>query len=546
MTDAASLGWILLLALATPLALLAAGLWRGLRQAVAAALVVAPLPGLAAALLALVSPPLAFDFPPLRISLALDPAGAILLGVSALLWSTGGIYALAFLRRTDFSQRFVACWLLTLAGSIGVFIAADLVGFYLVFALVSLPAYGLIVHDEDAAACRAGSVYMAFTVLGEALLLMGFVLLAAGEPMGSQRIDDVVAALPHSPWRDSALVLTAAGFLLKVGLAPMHGWMPLTYAAAPFPAAAVLSGAGVNAGVIGLIRFLPFDNAMPLAGELLAAIGLSSAFYGVAIGITQSNPRTVLAYSSVSQMGVIAAVLGMGLAAGDASAALAGAFYAAHHLLAKGALFMAVGVTAVTMPDRTKPTLLLAAVLALGLGGLPLTGGALAKLVVKSPLGDGLVGTLASLSAAATTLLMLHFLARLARSAAQQPQPWPSPGFVWPWRLTALASILVPWLVYHAGGGDLAESLAPAALFDAVWPMAIGAVLSLALLRWGDRLPDVAAGDIVGAAEKAFRASYSIGAVFEGIDGRLRQWPAAGLSLVAVAVMLGAATVFGR
>ena len=73
-------------------------------------------------------------------------------------------------------------WLLTLTGSLGVFIAADLVSFYLSSPLVSLAAYGLIVHDGDAAARRAGAVYMAFAVLGEAFLLMAFVLLAAGDP----------------------------------------------------------------------------------------------------------------------------------------------------------------------------------------------------------------------------------------------------------------------------------------------------------------------------------------------------------------------------
>ena len=65
---------------------------------------------------------------------------------------------------------------------------------------------------------RAGGVYMAFTVLGEAFLLLGFVLLAAGEPGGSVQIRDVVAALPTSPWRDAALGFTVAGFALKIGL----------------------------------------------------------------------------------------------------------------------------------------------------------------------------------------------------------------------------------------------------------------------------------------------------------------------------------------
>jgi formate hydrogenlyase subunit 3/multisubunit Na+/H+ antiporter MnhD subunit len=92
---------------------------------------------------------------------------------------------------------------------------------------------------------------MAFTVLGEAFLLMGFVLLAAAESSGSLRIADVMAALPGSPWRDAALALTIAGFGLKIALVPMHGWMPLAYTAAPIPAATVLSGAAVKAGVIG-------------------------------------------------------------------------------------------------------------------------------------------------------------------------------------------------------------------------------------------------------------------------------------------------------
>ena len=112
---------------------------------------------------------------------------------------------------------------------------------------------------------------MAFTILGEALLLMAFALLAAGEPSGSLRIDDVMAALPASPWRDGALALVIAGFGMKMALAPLNGWMPLTYTAAPIPAAAVLSGAAVKAGVIGLIRFLPFGAPMQGWGEALAA-----------------------------------------------------------------------------------------------------------------------------------------------------------------------------------------------------------------------------------------------------------------------------------
>jgi multicomponent Na+:H+ antiporter subunit A len=539
-------GLMLVATLATPLILTLACLSRRLRDQVLALLVLAPIPGLITALLAIGGAPLVFDQPQFHITLALDVPGAMLLGVAALLWIAGGVYAFTYLRGRANSGRFAVCWLLTLAGSLGVFIAADLLGFYLVFALVSLPTYGLVAHDEEGAARRAAGVYMAFTVLSEAFLLIGFVLLAAGEPNGSLQISDVVAALPQSPWRDAALALTVTGFALKIAMVPGHGWMPLAYTAAPIPAAAVLSGAAVKAGVIGLIRFLPFEAAMPGPGETLAALGLLSAFYGVAIGITQTNPKTVLAYSSISQMGVIAAVLGMGLAAGDNGTALDAAFYAAHHVLAKGALFMAIGVVAATSAHRRRWTLVLAAVLALSLGGFPLTGGALAKLAVKVPLGNGVAGMLATVSAASTTLLMLHFLQCLARTSSQDPEAAAPTGFALPWQSMALASVLVPWLLYPAAGGHVADALTPAALLEALWPILVGAVLALGLRHWRDRLPHVPEGDIVVAAEVAFRASYVVGAALERVDAQLRQWPAAGLALVTLVVAIGAAALFGR
>jgi hypothetical protein len=99
----------------------------------------------------------------------------------------------------------------------------------------------------------------------------------------------------------------------------------------------------------------------------------------------------------------------MGLAVGDAEAAPIAAFYAAYHVLVKGALFLAVGVAAVIGPRYIGLVLFPGAAVALGLAGLPLTGGALAKLAAKVPFGYGLIGVLAACSAAGTALLRLHF-----------------------------------------------------------------------------------------------------------------------------------------
>jgi formate hydrogenlyase subunit 3/multisubunit Na+/H+ antiporter MnhD subunit len=523
---------------AAPFVILAAFLSPSLRVRALAMTWLAPLPALAAAILAMGGAPFAFEQQGLRVSLWLDLPGAFLLGAAALVWAIVSMFALKDMADKPNANRFAVSWLLTLAGSLGVFIAADLLTFYLVYALVSIPAYCLIAHDEDVGSRRAGGVYMAFTLLGEAFLLIAFVLLAAGESTGSLNIRDVMAALPTSPWRDVALALLVIGFGMKMALPPMHGWMPLAYTAAPIPAAAVLSGAAVKAGVIGLIRFLPLDAAFPAWGEALAFVGFISAFYGVAIGVTQQNPKTVLAYSSISQMGVIAAVLGMGLADADRGAAADVAFYAANHVLVKAGLFLAVGVVATLNGRARSLALIVAAVLALSLGGLPVTGGALAKLAVKGPLGDGFASSAAAASAVATTLLMLHFLMRLAWSSTARDEALPGP--VWSWLALAVASILVPWLIFPAIGHP-ADALTAAGLWDALWPILIGAALAAALWASGISVPRLPAGDIVAAQEAAFHACKPFGAAFERLDRGLRQWPAATLSLLTIALILAAA-----
>jgi formate hydrogenlyase subunit 3/multisubunit Na+/H+ antiporter MnhD subunit len=532
--------------LAVPVGMLFACLSRRVRDHMSALLVLAPLPGLAAALLASGGPPLVLDEARLQITLALDQPGAMLLGVAALLWIASGIYAGTYLRGRPNGGRFAAWWLLSLTGSLGVFMAADMASFYVFFGMASLAAWGFVIHDGTPGTLRAGAIYLGLAVLAEICLLMAFALLAAATPGSSLVIRDAVALLPMSPWRDATLAFLIVGFGLKVGLVPLHVWLPLAYPAAPIPAAAVLSGAISKAGVIGLLRFLPLDATLPDWGVALATVGLLSAFYGVALGITQANPKTVLAYSSVSQMGLVATVLGMGLAAGDGGAMMGTAFYAAHHVLAKGALFLAVGVVAATGAGRLWPVLLPAAVLALGFGGLPPTGGFLAKLAVKDPLGEGLVGLLATLAGAGSTLLMLHFLHCLRRSAAPERDAAAPAGLALPSLAMALAAIAVPWALFPiAGIGTLAEALAPAALWAALWPVLLGVALAAMLRRWGDHLPRVPEGDVVVIVERGARASASWGDPLARADVVLRQWPVAVLSLLTLIVILAAA-IFGE
>src|SRR6476659_1477091 len=527
--------------LALPLAMLCACLSGWLRNRMHLVLAVAPLPALAAACFEADGSTVVVPQALLGLTLVLDRPGAMLIGVAALLWMTAGAYAGNYLRDKPNAGGFAVWWLMTLTGNLGAFLAADLAGFYLFFTLASLSAYGLIAFDRTAEAKRAAAIYVGLAVLGGALLLMNYVLMAAGVPSGSLLIGDAVASLATSPWRDYAMAFLILAFGLKIGLFPFHVWMPLTYSAAPIAAAAVLSGSAVKVGVIGFIRFLPFETAMPDWGEGLAIVGVFSAYYGVLVGITQSNPKTILAYSSVSQMGLLAAILGMGLSAGDQSAPLVATFSAVFHVLVKGGLFLALGVVA---PMRRGIWLVLvpAAILALGLSGLPLTGGALAKSLAKPVLGDDAIGILVSLAAIGSTLLMLHFLRRMWGQSNEVD----TLGARAAWLLTAIAALILPWLLYpDVTAAPLEDSLALKAIWSALWPVAFGALLSLALWRWGD-LPRIPAGDVLEADSGALRAMRGVGAAMEQTDKFLRQWPVAGCLLAGLAIALCVSSLIGR
>ncbi len=537
---------LILLTPGTPLLLLLACIIPQVRVRMLGVLVLAPLPALAATLYSAGASPAVLDLPGLTLTLALDIPGALLLGPAALLWIGAGIYAARSMRGNPDCTRFEIFWLLTLTGSLGVFLAADLLSFYLTYAFVSLAAYGLVVQDGTPSARRAATLYVNLAVLGEALLLAGFVLLAASRSDGSLLIRDVVAALPDSPYRDATLGFVVAAFALKIAIVPGHVWMPLTYRAAPTPASAALSGAGVKAGVIGLIRFLPFTAGLPGWGDALVVFGFFTAFYGVFIGLTQRHPKTILAYSSISQMGVIAAAIGLTLATPGRDLTPV-AFYAAHHVLVKGSLFLAIGVAAVSTRRLLWPVIVPAAIIALGLGGLPLTGGMLAKLALKDTFGDGLTGALNIASAAGTTLLMLHFLRHLASTSAASPHARPPAGLMIPWLALAVAAVAVPWALFpETGLGTFADAMSPHVLWASLWPMLIGAALFLILRRLDKKLPYVPAGDILIFGGALVRAARTCGDIAVQGDEIIRRWTVAGLSLLAVLCALGAALVAGR
>jgi formate hydrogenlyase subunit 3/multisubunit Na+/H+ antiporter MnhD subunit len=212
------------------------------------------------------------------------------------------------------------------------------------------------------------------------------------------------------------------------------------------------------------------------------------------------------------------------------------AFYAANHLLVKAALFLTVGAFAVSASRRSGWPLALAAMLALSLAGLPLTGGALAKLASKAQFASGWAAALATLSSIATAMLMTHFVARLASPPPEAAEETPA-GLARFWPALALGALFLPWV--FASNPD--EVLSLSKIWDGLWPVAVGVGLAVALKQAGWPLPRIPAGDSIIACEGAFARLMRLGPAFETADARLRQWPAAGLSLVVIVLVLAVA-----
>jgi formate hydrogenlyase subunit 3/multisubunit Na+/H+ antiporter MnhD subunit len=262
-------------------------------------------------------------------------------------------------------------------------------------------------------------------------------------------------------------------------------------------------------------------------------LGLFSAFYGVAAGLFQTNPRSVLAYSSVSQLGQMAALLGAGLATGSSTAAALVGFYALYHVLTKGGLFLAIA--ALSQAGQQRLVLLTAALAALGFAGLPLTGGALAKLAVKPLMGDGVAGLLFAAAAIGSTLLMLHFI-RLIRAVSQNAQA--EAGFR-TWLFVFALAMLLPWMLFDIVTGLPATyAVSPGALFDLAWPVAAGLMIGWGLAAMGLAASKPSSDPLIGLWDALDHAAPRSAAWLASLETASRRWQASASLLVLVVLAL--------
>ncbi|SCG52508.1 Na+/H+ antiporter subunit A [Micromonospora halophytica] len=258
-------------------------------------------------------------------------------GVGALVLVYCGRY---FPRGSIGLTRFVAVLVAFAGAMLGLVLADDLLLLYVFWELTTVFSYLLIGHSTERRSSRwAAAQALTVTTLGGLAMLVGFLIL--GAHAGSYRWSVIAAApLPGGATLGVAVLLILAGALAKSAIVPFNAWLPVAMAA-PTPVSAYLHAAAmVKAGVylIGLLAPVLAD-AGPWRPVVLT-LGLVTMIAGGWAALRQCDLKLLLAYGTVSQLGLLAVVLG----AGSADAALAGVAMLLAHALFKAALFLVVGI----------------------------------------------------------------------------------------------------------------------------------------------------------------------------------------------------------
>jgi len=233
--------------------------------------------------------------------------------------------------------------LLLESAMLGVFVARDWSLFYVFWELTLLPLFFLIDRYGGRLRSRAALNFVLYTMGGSVFMLIALLMLydaAPGQSFDMDAIRHGARMLPETTQVGLFLGLLI-GFGVKMPIFPLHGWLPLAHVEAPSPVSILLSGILLKMGSYGLMRALETLPAAAVALQgLLMALALASIVYGGVLAWKQSDLKAMVAYSSVSHMGVVL----LGLAALNTAGFTGAMLQMVAHGLVAGALFLLIGL----------------------------------------------------------------------------------------------------------------------------------------------------------------------------------------------------------
>lgn len=232
-----------------------------------------------------------------------------------------------------------------------VFMADDAYLFMVAWESMALSSYFLVTTDHNKSEVRrAGFLYLLIAHVGAIAILMSFGVMQGGH--GDYTFDTMRDTHLSTFWASVTFLLALFGFGAKAGILPMHAWLPEAHPAAPSPVSAMMSGIMLKTAIYGILRvtFDLLDSQLWWWGVLALTLGLITALFGVIFAAVQVDMKRLLAYSSIENIGIILAGIGLTLIFHtfhkDALAALAltaTLYHALNHSFMKSLLFLGTG-----------------------------------------------------------------------------------------------------------------------------------------------------------------------------------------------------------
>jgi NADH-quinone oxidoreductase subunit M len=242
---------------------------------------------------------------------------------------------------TERVKGFMMFFLMLETGMLGVFLALDLVLFYIFWEFTLVPMYFLIGVWGGERRIYAAVKFFLFTMAGSVIMLLAILYLGltAGTFSLPELVSGGLAPAGAQMWLFLAFGLA---FAIKVPMFPLHTWLPDAHVEAPTAGSVILAGVLLKMGAYGFLRFnLPlFPEASRQAAPWMAALAVIGILYGAAVALAQKDVKKLVAYSSVSHLGFVM----LGIFSFNAQGVQGAVLQMVNHGLSTGALFLIVGM----------------------------------------------------------------------------------------------------------------------------------------------------------------------------------------------------------
>ncbi|MFC7068252.1 monovalent cation/H+ antiporter subunit D family protein [Halobaculum lipolyticum] len=292
--------------------------------------------------------------PPFGIELVVDGLSATMVVLVAVV----ALGVLAYARRAGpRSNRFYTTYLLLVAGLTGMSVTGDAFNLYVFLEITGLTAYALVASGDRGRSAVAGLKYLLVGTFGASLYLLGigYAYVATGTLNMADLSTQLAAVGYGSPLVRAAFAFVVVGLFVKVAMFPLHTWQPEAYAGAPDSVSALIASLVSTVSAYALVRlvltvFTPeFLEAVPFARTLLAAVAAVSIVVGSLLAVAQTEIKRMLAYSSVSQFGLVVAALSVT----NGTALVGLAVHLVGHAVMKGGLFLTAGLVSTGTGGRS-------------------------------------------------------------------------------------------------------------------------------------------------------------------------------------------------